>query len=71
MLSFTWLHLSEITGWKGKNKNPRMIKILDTYAGILPIFGDLYTLPETNIAPENGWLEDEFPFGMAQFQELC
>ena len=24
---------------------------------------------ETNIfAPENGWLEDEFPFGMAQFQ---
>ena len=21
-----------------------------------------YTLPETNIAPENGWLEDEFPF---------
>ena len=26
------------------------------------------TLPETNIAPENGWLEDEFPFGMAQFQ---
>ena len=29
------------------------------------------TLPETNIAPENGWLEDEFPFGMAQFQGLC
>ena len=26
------------------------------------------TLPETDIAPENGWLEDEFPFGMAQFQ---
>ena len=26
-------------------------------------------LPETNIfAPENGWLEDEFPFGMAYFQ---
>ena len=23
----------------------------------------LYTLPETNIAPENGWLEDDFPFG--------
>ena len=32
---------------------------------------NLYTLPETNIAPENGWLEDEFPFGMAQFQGLC
>ena len=22
-----------------------------------------FTLPETNIAPENGWLEEEFPFG--------
>ena len=21
------------------------------------------TLPETNMAPENEWLEDEFPFG--------
>ena len=21
------------------------------------------TLPETNIAPENGWLEDDVPFG--------
>ena len=29
------------------------------------------TLPATNIAPENGCLEDEFPFGMAQFQGLC
>ena len=29
------------------------------------------TLHETNIAPENGWLEDEFPFGMADFQGLC
>ncbi len=27
------------------------------------------TLPETNIfAPENQWLEDEFPFGMAHLQ---
>ena len=31
----------------------------------------IYTLPETNIAPENGWLEDHFPFGMAYFQGLC
>ena len=30
-----------------------------------------HTLPETHIAPENGWLEDEFPFGMAYFQGLC
>ena len=27
-----------------------------------------YTLPETNMAPENGWLEYQFPFGMAYFQ---
>ena len=29
------------------------------------------TLPETNIAPENWWLEDELPFGMAYCQGLC
>ncbi len=30
------------------------------------------TLPETNIfAPENGWLEYYFPFGMTYFQGLC
>ena len=28
-------------------------------------------LPETNIAPENGWLQDYFPFGKAYFQGLC
>ena len=28
------------------------------------------TLPETNIAPENGWLEDYFPIGEAYFQGL-
>ena len=32
---------------------------------------DLYTLPETNIAPENGWLEDVFPIGKAYFHGLC
>ena len=26
------------------------------------------TLPKTNIAPENGWLEYYFPIGMAHFQ---
>ena len=32
-----------------------------------------FTLPETNseFTPENGWLEDYFPFGMAYFQESC
>ena len=29
------------------------------------------TLPETNIARENGWLEYNFPIGMAYFQVLC
>ena len=29
------------------------------------------TLPETNIALENGWLEDCFPFGRTDFQRLC
>ena len=28
------------------------------------------TLPETNIAPENGWLEYKFPFGVVYFQGL-
>ena len=27
--------------------------------------------PETNIAPETGWLEDYFPFEMAFWQVLC
>ena len=27
-----------------------------------------YTLPETNIAPKNGWLEYNFPIGKAYFQ---
>ena len=31
----------------------------------------IYTLPETNIAPENGWLEYYFPIGDAYFQGLC
>ena len=30
-----------------------------------------FTLPETNIAPENAWLEYYFPFGMAYFQVPC
>ena len=29
------------------------------------------TLPETNIAPTNGWLEYYFPIGKAYFQGLC
>ena len=31
----------------------------------------IYTLPETNIAPETAGLEDEFPFEKASWQVLC
>ena len=31
----------------------------------------LLTLPETDIAPENGWLEYSFPFGIAHFDGTC
>ena len=31
----------------------------------------IITLPETNIAPNNGWLEHYFPIGEAYFQGLC
>ena len=31
----------------------------------------IYTFPETNMAPENGWLEYYFPIGEAYFQGLC
>jgi len=32
-------------------------------------FGSKFdTLPETSMAPENGWLEYSFPFGIAYFQ---
>ena len=30
-----------------------------------------HTLPESNIAPKNGWLEYYFPIGEAYFQRLC
>ena len=42
-------------------ESPKMIVI----NGMAPFMG--HKIPETNIAPENGWLEDEFPFGMAYF----
>ena len=45
--------------WKESHETEKM----DTWSAT--------TLPETNIAPENGWLEDYFPFGEAYFQVLC
>ena len=39
---------------------------------IIDISVSFNALPETNIfEPENGWLEDWFPFGMASWQVLC
>ena len=38
----------------GQNKSPVKTKYINTKTT---------TLPETNMAPENGWLEDESPFG--------
>ena len=35
------------------------------------IFLELCTPPKFNITPENGWLEDYFPFGKVTFQGLC
>ena len=40
-------------------------EIQHTYPKYPYVKGD--SLPETNMAPENQWLEDEFPFGMAPF----
>ena len=35
------------------------------------IYTYIYTLPETNMAPENQWLEDKLSFGKPYFQVLC
>ena len=32
---------------------------------------EMTTPPKINIEPENWWLEDYFPFGMAYFQVPC
>ena len=45
--------------------------IIAPYTWVIGFVHPTYTLPETNIAPENGWLEDVFPSGKAYFQVLC
>ena len=42
-------------------------------ANLLLVSGSVtcITLPETNIAPKNQWLEYYFPIGEAYFQGLC
>ena len=41
--------------------------ILSTIFCLIPCDGKKFTLPETNIAPENGWLEDVFPIEIVPF----
>ncbi len=38
---------------------------------VVSAWGVCYTLLETNMAPESGWLDDEFPSGKLYFQGLC
>ena len=59
------------SGFKGLHiKENGLVKVKD-YCIVFcsPYSFTSFTLPETNIAPENGWLE-YFPFGMAYFQVL-
>ena len=47
--------------------------LVDFGAGVrcsIAMLYDQITIPDTNVAPENGWLEDCFPFGMAYFRAL-
>ncbi len=54
-----------MTGWK----NPTSWRVEDVIS--YEKIGDFpATLPETNMAPENGWLEYYFPIGEAYFQGL-
>ncbi len=43
----------------------------ETYLNSVPNKRGENTLPETNVANENGWLEYYFPIGEAYFQGLC
>ncbi len=56
---------------KMNKKNIQKKQKTITYPSAPNTFSGLDTLPETNIAPKNGWLEYYFPIGMAYFQVLC
>ena len=53
-MKFSWMN--QPTGWKYIDEKLEIL--VET------------TLPETNIAPGNGWLEYYFPIGEAYFQGL-
>ncbi len=49
-----------------------LVKWMICGLGVVPLFLEhvVFTLPETNIAPENGWLEYYVPIGEAYLQRL-
>ena len=61
---FRWVDVGWMLAINQKHKGPKKTK-KD------PLVVRIPSLKLTAKAPENGWLEDEFPFGMAQFQGLC
>ena len=62
---------SENLGGKQKSKKNAILADRVLITQNQPDIWPKYTLPETNIAPKNGWLEYYFPIGMAYFQGLC
>ena len=60
-----------ISGCFNKSVSQRGVSWLKKKAGVEHLQLSSTTLPETHIAPENEWLEDLFPFGMAYFQGTC
>ncbi len=71
--SLFWIHVSIHTPPKtnGWNLFHYTRKEKEKHRPKPPIVGFHVTLPETNIAPKNGWLEYFFPIGDAYFQGLC
>ena len=61
------MSLGEVQTWQGKEFKGWMDSLQKFLSGVTSWEGGI-TLPEANIAPENGWLEYEFPFGKAYFQ---
>ena len=67
--NITWLVLNMklMAGWISQKKIQEAIKFWKT-TSFFWRGTNINSLPETNIAPENGWLEYYFPIGMAYFQ---
>ena len=63
------IHGGDVVGMENGCLEDYTPEIQHTYPKYPYVKGD--SLPETNMAPENQWLEDVFPFGMAHFQGLC